>query len=141
MKNITLTILQNLIANEEYARKVLPFLKEEYFENKNQRIVFKEISSFALKYSKLPTKTSLEVELDNRKDLTEQQYKDITNLVNTVQDIEAMLIDILEDKTNTTFTESEIDDHKHKLANLLEDNGVYEMVRNRERSDYYEQFD
>ena len=81
MKNITLTILENLIANEEYARKVLPFLKEEYFENKNQRIVFKEISSFALKYSKLPTKTSLEVELDNRKDLTEQQYKDITNLV------------------------------------------------------------
>ena len=64
--------------------------------------------------------------------------KDITNLVNTVQDIEAMLIDILDDKVNTTFTESEIDDHKHKLANLLEDNGVYEMVRNRERSDYYE---
>ena len=49
-----------------------------------------------------------------------------------------MLIDILDDKVNTTFTESEIDDHKHKLANLLEDNGVYEMVRNRERSDYYE---
>ena len=75
MKNITLTILENLVANEEYARKVLPFLKEEYFQDRNQRIVFKEISSFALKYSKLPTKTSLEVELDNRKDLTEQQYK------------------------------------------------------------------
>ena len=85
MKNITLTILENLIANEEYARKVLPFLKEEYFENKNQRIVFKEISSFALKYSKLPTKTSLEVELDNRKDLTEQQYKDITSIVDSFQ--------------------------------------------------------
>ena len=73
-----------------------------------------------------------------KEDIIKDQFKDITNLVNTVQDIEAMLIDILEDKTNTTFTESEIDDHKHKLANLLEDNGVYEMVRNRERSDYYE---
>ena len=59
--------------------------------------------------------------------------KDITNLVNTVQDIEAMLIDILEDKVNTTFTESEIDDHKHKLANLLEDNMVYDLVRNVEK--------
>ena len=86
MKNITLTILENLVANEEYARKVLPFLKEEYFQDRNQRIVFKEISSFALKYSKLPTKTSLEVELDNRKDLTEQQYKDITNIVSNFTD-------------------------------------------------------
>ena len=98
MKNITLTILENLIANEEYARKVLPFLKEEYFENKNQRIVFKEISSFALKYSKLPTKTSLEVELDNRKDLTEQQYKDITNLVSNFTE-DAVDIEWLTDTT------------------------------------------
>jgi len=81
MKNITLTILENLIANENYARKVLPFLKEEYFQDRNQRVVFNEINSFALKYSKLPTKTSLEVELDNRKDLSEQQYKDITNII------------------------------------------------------------
>ena len=98
MKNITLTILENLIANEEYARKVLPFLKEEYFENKNQRIVFKEISSFALKYSKLPTKTSLEVELDNRKDLTEQQYKDITNIVSNFTE-DAVDIEWLTDTT------------------------------------------
>ena len=98
MKNITLTILENLVANEEYARKVLPFLKEEYFQDRNQRIVFKEISSFALKYSKLPTKTSLEVELDNRKDLTEQQYKDITNLVSNFTE-DAVDIEWLTDNT------------------------------------------
>ncbi len=98
MKNITLTILENLVANEEYARKVLPFLKEEYFQDRNQRIVFKEISSFALKYSKLPTKTSLEVELDNRKDLTEQQYKDITNIVSNFTD-DAVDIEWLTDTT------------------------------------------
>ena len=100
MKNITLTILENLVANEEYARKVLPFLKEEYFQDRNQRIVFKEISSFALKYSKLPTKTSLEVELDNRKDLTEQQYKDITNIVSNFTD-DAVDIEWLTDTTET----------------------------------------
>ena len=98
MKNITLTILENLVANEEYARKVLPFLKEEYFQDRNQRIVFKEISSFALKYSKLPTKTSLEVELDNRKDLTEQQYKDITNIVSNFTE-DAVDIEWLTDTT------------------------------------------
>lgn len=83
MKNITLTILENLIANEEYARKVLPFIKEEYFQDKNEKTIFSEIVSFSTKYSKLPTKTSLEVELDNRKDLTEQQYKDITSIVSS----------------------------------------------------------
>jgi len=83
MKNITLTILENLIANEEYARKVLPFIKEEYFQDRNEKAIFSEIVSFAEKYSKLPTKTSLEVELDNRKDLTEQQYKDITSIVSS----------------------------------------------------------
>ncbi len=82
MKNITLTILENLVANEEYARKVLPFLKEEYFQDRNQRIVFKEISSFALKYSKLPTKTFVSnftedaVDIEWLTDTTEKFCKD-----------------------------------------------------------------
>ncbi len=84
MKNIEQTILANLISNEEYARKVLPFLKPEYFQNNNEKIVFEEISKFAVKYSKLPTSISLQVELDNRKDLNEQVYKDITTLVETL---------------------------------------------------------
>ena len=84
MKNIEQTILANLISNEEYARKVLPFLKPEYFQNNNEKIVFEEISKFAIKYSKLPTSISLQVELDNRKDLNEQVYKDITTLVETL---------------------------------------------------------
>ena len=84
MKNIEKTILANLISNEQYARKVLPFLKPEYFQNNNEKIVFEEISKFAIKYSKLPTSISLQVELDNRKDLNEQVYKDITTLVETL---------------------------------------------------------
>ena len=85
MKNIDKTILANLISNEQYARKVLPFLKPEYFQDNNESIVFEEISKFAIKYSKLPTSISLQVELDNRKDLNEQTYKDITSLVETLQ--------------------------------------------------------
>ena len=84
MKNITLTILENLIHNEDYARKVLPFIKEEYFADRNEKIVFSEIVSFPEKYSRFPTLTSLEVELDSRKDLTEQNYKDIKEVVNSL---------------------------------------------------------
>jgi len=84
MKNIERTILANLICNDEYARKVLPFLKPDYFQDNNEKIVFDEISKFAMKYSKLPTKTSLQVELGTRKDLNEQQFKDISELVTTL---------------------------------------------------------
>ena len=84
MKNIERTILANLICNDEYARKVLPFLKPDYFQDNNEKIVFDEISKFAMKYSKLPTTTSLQVELGTRKDLNEQQFKDISELVTTL---------------------------------------------------------
>ena len=88
MKNITLTILENLIHNEDYARKVLPFIKEEYFTDRNEKIIFSEVVSFSEKYSRFPTLTSLEVELDSRKDLTEQNYKDIKEVVNCLTEDE-----------------------------------------------------
>jgi len=99
MKNIEKTILANLISNEQYARKVIPFLKPEYFQDNNEKIVFEEISKFAVKYSKLPTSISLQVELDNRKDLNEQTYKDITSLVETLQ------VDPVDDEWLTQTTE------------------------------------
>ena len=46
MEKIELLILRNLIYNEEYARKVIPFIKDEYFEDPNQKIIFQEILSF-----------------------------------------------------------------------------------------------
>ena len=85
MKSLEKTILNNLITNNEYARKVLPFLKSDYFQDKNEQIIFEEIQKFSIKYSKLPTSTSLQVELDNRKDLNEQQFKDITSIVDSFQ--------------------------------------------------------
>ena len=46
MDKIEITILKNLIFNEEYSRKVIPFLQKEYFEDTDQRIIFEEISKF-----------------------------------------------------------------------------------------------
>lgn len=61
------TILSNLIYNEEYSRKVIPFLKSEYFSDSSEKIVFEEIQNFILKFKTIPSKESIEIELENRK--------------------------------------------------------------------------
>ncbi len=68
-QTIERTALTNLISNENYARKVLPFIKGDYFEVKEERVIFEEIYNFVDKYKKIPTQTSLEIELGERKDL------------------------------------------------------------------------
>ncbi len=60
--NIQQTILRNLLSNEEYLRKVIPFLKKEYFESEH-KILFNEVVSFVHKYNKLPTKESITVDM------------------------------------------------------------------------------
>ena len=68
MQNQTIerTTLTNLLNNEEYSRKVLPFIKPEYFDVKEERIIFDEIQKFVDKYNKIPTQTSLEIEVSTR---------------------------------------------------------------------------
>ena len=65
-QTIERTALSNLIYNEDYARKVLPFIKGNYFEVREERIIFEEISNFVDKYKKIPTQTSLEIEERSR---------------------------------------------------------------------------
>ena len=60
-QSIEKTALSNLISNEDYARKVIPFIKSNYFDVREERIVFEEIRKFVDKYNKIPTKTSLGV--------------------------------------------------------------------------------
>ena len=62
--NIQQTIIRNLLSNEEYLRKVIPFLKKEYFEAEYKN-VFNEIVSFVSKYNKLPTKETLTLDMTN----------------------------------------------------------------------------
>ena len=81
MSTIEQTALANLIHNEEYTRKVLPFMKGDYFSDRTERIVFEEIQKFVDKYNALPNQNSLEVELDSRKDLNEDDYKSVLDVV------------------------------------------------------------
>ena len=70
-ERIERTALKNLIHNEVYTRKVLPFLKPEYFEDRNERIVFSQILKFVEQYNKQPTKETLQIDIGKRKDLNE----------------------------------------------------------------------
>ena len=83
-ERIERTTLKNLLFNEEYSRKVLPFIKEEYFTNRLEKILFKEIFNFTNQYNKLPTKETLEIDIQNRRDITDEEYKQIVGLIKSL---------------------------------------------------------
>ena len=83
-QTIERTALSNLVSNEEYCRKVLPFIKPDYFSVKEERIVFEEITNFVDKYRKMPTKVSLEIEVESRKDLNETEHNKIVEIIKTL---------------------------------------------------------
>ena len=86
METIELLILKNMLYNEEYCRKVMPFIKLEYFEDRNQKIVFEEMQSFVEKYNKLATKEILYIEIENRKDINDSEFKDVCGLVQSLDE-------------------------------------------------------
>ena len=85
------TILTNLIFNEEYTRKVLPFLKDEYFGTRSDKIIFSQIYDFVNKYNNLPTKETLIIELNTRKDINEEEFKAIKTTIAGLNPVEADL--------------------------------------------------
>ena len=85
-QTIERTTLSNLVFNEEYCRKVLPFIKPDYFDVKEERVLFEEITNFVDKYKKIPTKISLEIEVETRKDLTQDQHTKIVEIIQTLDD-------------------------------------------------------
>ena len=82
---VELLVLKNLIFNEEYTRKVLPFLRPEYFQEHTQRVLFEEILSFIGEYNKLPNKDALEIELSKRTDLNEKSYSEATEIISSFE--------------------------------------------------------
>ena len=85
MATIEQTILTNLIYNEDYTRKVLPFIRGDYFSDRTERTVFEEIQKFVDKYNDLPNQNALEVELDSRSDLNEDDYKRVLSVVKELE--------------------------------------------------------
>jgi len=88
---IETTILNNLIYNEEYSRKVIPFLKEEYFQDGIEKIIFKTIWEYVEKYKRNPTIDILSIEIEKIA-LNQEQYKSsieyFSDLVETPTDLD-----------------------------------------------------
>tara|TARA_B110000858_G_scaffold131980_1_gene150125 strand:- start:2985 stop:4382 length:1398 start_codon:yes stop_codon:yes gene_type:complete len=82
-ERIERTALKHLIHTESYARKALPFLKEEYFNDRLEKLIFREISLFYDKYNTSPTNETLAIELNARKDINDSEFQSITSTIST----------------------------------------------------------
>ena len=80
------TIINNLVCNEDYSRKALPFLEMDYFTSQTEKQLFKVVNAFVETYNKLPTQQVMSVAVEKLKGLTEDQYKELKDRVNTFVD-------------------------------------------------------
>ena len=86
MERIETTILRNLIHSEDYARKTIPFIEPDYFEDRSEKIIFEEVVSFINKYDSCVTIEALNIEVDNRTDLTAEESQSIGNITKDLND-------------------------------------------------------
>ena len=86
MERLEVTILRNLIHNEDYARKVIPFIHLDYYDIRSEQVVCQEIIDFISEYNKLPTTEVLDIEIQNRSDLTETELKEVHEVVESLKD-------------------------------------------------------
>ena len=108
IETIENTIIKNLISNEEYMRKVLPFLKPDYFDNTHEKIIFEEITKFIVAYDKSPTSEILSIEFEKRKYINDDSYKDILTYLKDLETLEESIDDWLIDTTEKSCKERAI---------------------------------
>jgi len=87
LATIETIILSNLINNEEFSRKVIPFLKEEYFQSRKDKIVFNIIAEYILKYNSTPTKESLSISLSEKSDITQEEHDGCESIIKEVSEL------------------------------------------------------
>ena len=85
METVEFLILRNLLHNEEYVRKVIPFIKSDYFEDYNQKVVFEEISKFVGEYNQPASKEVLCIETEKRQDINDTSFQEITTLITNLE--------------------------------------------------------
>jgi replicative DNA helicase len=108
------TILKNLIYNEEFLRKVLPFIKEEYFTDRTDRAIFNEISKFTEAYNSTPTIEAIELAIKEKRTLSDDE----------VEKCESCLQEIVK----TKHEESKIDWLVDKTEEFCQEKAIYNAV-------------
>lgn len=92
-------IFSNLIFNEDYARKVIPFLRDEYFSDHSERIIFQLIDDYVKKYNSFPSKEALAIDLSNKENVNEQTFKTCKGVIETIEVDDKTKIEWLLDQT------------------------------------------
>jgi len=114
------TIVQQTLVNEKYARRILPFVDLEYFENFSSKWVLQKVVDFVEKYNKIPTSDVLAIELDSDK-LTDPQYKEVTSFLETSK-VPPQEEDWLVDQTEKWFQERAVYNGIMKSISILDGN-------------------
>jgi replicative DNA helicase len=108
------TILRNLIYSEEYLRKVLPFLKDEYFTDRTERLIFNEINTFTNAYNSPPSIEAIELAIKEKRNLTNDE----------VEKSESYLKEIVSSKQE----ESKIQWLVDKTESFVQEKAIYNAV-------------
>ena len=125
MSDIKHVILHNLLKNESYSRKVVPFIKVEYFKDRNERVLFEAIQDFILKYNNLPTKEVLQIVLDKKETINEDEYKNILILLEDVSKVqEDVDSEWLLNETETFCKESAVYNAIMESINIIDGNST-----------------
>jgi len=106
--NLEQLILQNLLTNEEFGSKALPYLQRDYFTSLEYQIGFDLISSYVSKYLRYPTKEALQVELNDVPKLTDQSYKRTSEWIDSLEEKTKGDTDWILDKTEKFITKQAI---------------------------------
>ena len=99
MSRIESTILRNLLYNEDYARKVIPFIESEYFHDRTEKLIYHEIFSHIEKYNTLPTKEVISIAVGQGDKITDEEYTKLIGYVDNLEQDEPVDIDWLTDET------------------------------------------
>lgn len=84
--NFEQVLLSNLVYNEEFGRKVIPFIKSEYFGDSSERIIFNLIDDYIKKYNTFPTKEALTIDLSGKDGLSDEQFKTAATIIDTFEE-------------------------------------------------------
>ena len=82
--DIEKVILGNLIHNNEFARKSLPYLKPEYFEDRCERTVYKLIHKYFETFNELPSKEALAIDLESVKGINDDEHKEVKSIIKSL---------------------------------------------------------
>ena len=114
MKQLEVVILKNLVFNEEYTRKVLPFIKEEYFSNNTQKKFFSQVKTFVDEYKNLPSYESLLIDITESKTLNETEVQEC--------------VEILREINNDKEEKSEMDWLLNQTEKFCQDKAIYNAI-------------